>query len=351
MKLFDSLWNLVTYDLGIDLGTANTIVYLRGHGIVISEPSVVAIDKRTKRVLAVGSEARKMIGRTPSNIVAVRPLRHGVISDFDTTQAMIHHFIQNTHKVFSKNWKIPRPRVIVGVPSSVTEVERQAVIDACKIAGARHVYIVEETMAAAVGAGLPIEEASGNMVVDVGGGTTGIAVMSLGDIVIDNSVKIAGDEMNEDIVSYVKDKYNMLIGERTAEDVKIAIGSVIPLKDEKEVILQGRDLVNGLPKSVSVSSVEIREAIMASILAITEAVKDAIEDTPPELVRDLLSSGLHLVGGGSLIKGLDKYWQKELNMPVYIVDDPISAVARGTAQMLDHIELLDKVQSSWKELV
>jgi rod shape-determining protein MreB len=351
MNIFDSVWNLLTYDLGIDLGTANTIVYLRGHGIVISEPSVVAIDKRTKKVLAVGSEARKMIGRTPANIVAVRPLRHGVISDFDTTQAMIHHFIQKTHKVFNKNWKLPRPRVILGVPSSVTEVERQAVIDASKTAGAREVYIVEEAMAAAIGANLPIEEASGNMIVDIGGGTTDIAIMSLGDVVIDNTIRVAGDEMDQDIVNYVKDKYNILIGERTAEDVKIAIGSAIPLKEEKEVILQGRDLVNGLPKSVKVSSVEIREAIMSSLAIVTEAVKEAIEDTPPELVRDLLSAGLYLAGGGSLIKGIDQHWQEELNMPVHIVDDPISAVARGTAQMLDHIELLDKVQSSWKELV
>lgn len=351
MKPFDSIWNLFTYDLGIDLGSANTIVYLRGHGIVISEPSVVAIDRRTKKVLAVGNEARKMIGRTPANIVAIRPLRDGVISDFDTTQAMIHHFINKTHQVFTKSWKIPRPRVIIGVPSSVTEVERQAVIDAAKTAGAREVYIVEEAMAAAIGAGLPIEEASGSMIVDIGGGTTDIAVMSLGDVVVDNTIKVGGDEMDQDIIDYVKDKYNILIGERTAEDVKIAIGSTIPLHEEKEVVLQGRDLINGLPKSVQVSSVEIREAIMSSIMVITEAVKEAIEDTPPELIKDLLSSGLHLAGGGALLKGIDKFWTRELNMPVNIVDDPISAVARGTAQMLDHIDLLDRVQSSWKELV
>lgn len=351
MKPFDSIWNLITYDLGIDLGTANTIVYLRGHGIVISEPSVVAINKRDKKILAVGNDARKMIGRTPANIVAIRPLRDGVISDFDTTQAMIHHFITKTHRQFNKSWKIPRPRVIIGVPSSVTEVERQAVIDASKTAGAREVYIVEEAMAAAIGANLPIEEASGSMIVDVGGGTTDIAVMSLGDVVVDNTIKVAGDEMNEDIVNYVKDKYNILIGERTAEDVKIAIGSAVPQKEEGEVILQGRDLVTGLPKSIQVSSVEIREAIMASIMVITEAIKEAIEDTPPELIRDLISRGLYLAGGGSLIKGIDQFWSQQLNMPVHIVDDPISAVARGTAQMLDHIDLLDRVQSSWKELV
>lgn len=351
MKPFNSIWNLFTYDLGIDLGTANTIVYLRGHGIVISEPSVVAINKRTKKILAVGNEARKMIGRTPANIVAIRPLRNGVITDFDTTQAMIHHFIYKTHKVFSRKWKIPRPRVIIGIPASLTEVERQAVIDSAKIAGAREVFLVEEAMAAAIGAGLPIEDASGSMIVDIGGGTTDIAVMSLGDIVVGNTLKVAGDEMDQDIISYVKDKYNILIGERTAEDVKIAIGSAIPLVEEKEVILQGRDLISGLPKTVQISSVEIREAIMASIVVITEAVKETIEDTPPELIRDLLSSGIHLAGGGVLIRGLDKYLAHELNVPVHIVDDPISAVARGTAQMLDHIDLLDRVQSLWKELV
>ncbi|HCC67676.1 TPA: rod shape-determining protein, partial [Patescibacteria group bacterium] len=280
MKPFNSIWNLFTYDLGIDLGTANTIVYLRGHGIVISEPSVVAINKRTKKILAVGNEARKMIGRTPANIVAIRPLRNGVITDFDTTQAMIHHFIYKTHKVFSRKWKIPRPRVIIGIPASLTEVERQAVIDSAKIAGAREVFLVEEAMAAAIGAGLPIEDASGSMIVDIGGGTTDIAVMSLGDIVVGNTLKVAGDEMDQDIINYVKDKYNILIGERTAEDVKIAIGSAIPLVEEKEVILQGRDLISGLPKTVQISSVEIREAIMASIVVITEAVKETIEDTP-----------------------------------------------------------------------
>jgi len=351
MKLFDSVWEMLTYDIGIDLGTANTLVFLRGKGIVVSEPSVVAIDKRSNRVLAVGAEARQMIGRTPANVVAIRPLRDGVISDFDTTQAMIQYLIRKAHAHFAKTFKLPRPRVIVGVPSSVTEVERQAVIDASKTAGAREVFIVEEAMAAAIGAGLPVEQASGSMIVDIGGGTSDIAVLSLGDIVVDKTIKIAGDEMDMDIVNYVREKYNILIGERTAEDVKIAIGSASPLKEEKTIVLQGRDLISGLPKAVEFSSLELREAISNSIDQITDAVKEAIEETPPELLTDLLTSGLHLAGGGALISGLDKRWQKQLNIPVKIVEDPLSAVARGTAAMLDHIELLERVQKSWDELV
>lgn len=351
MKLFDSLFELFTYDLGIDLGTANTMVYMRNHGIVVSEPSVVAIEKRSKTVLAVGKDARQMIGRTPANIVAIRPLRDGVISDFDTTQAMIHHFIHRAHDYFGKSFKIPRPRVIIGVPSSVTEVERQAVIDAAKTAGAREVFIIEEAMAAAIGAGLPIEDASGSMIIDVGGGTTDIAVFSLGDMVVDKTMKIAGDEMDEDVANYIKGKYNILIGERSAEDIKISMGSAMPMKKEKKMDVQGRDLLTGLPKTVELSSIEVREAIMNTISQITEAVKDAIEETPPELLRDLLTSGVSLTGGGALIRGLDTYWSKELNIPVKIVEDPLSTVARGTAQMLDHIELLERVQKSWEELV
>jgi rod shape-determining protein MreB len=349
--MFDRFWQKITYDIGIDLGTANTLVFLRGKGIVISEPSVVAIDKKTKRVLAVGEEARQMIGRTPARVVAAKPLSDGVISDFDMTQAMIHYFINKVHAFNTKSLKIPRPRVIVGVPSSVTEVERQAVIDAAKTAGAREVFIVEEAMAAAIGAGLPIEKASGSMIVDIGGGTSDIAVMSLGDIVVDKTIRIAGDEMDQDIINYVRQKYNLLIGERTAEDVKIAVGSASPLKEEKTVIIQGRNLLNGLPKSVDFSSVEVREAILNSIDKITDAVKEAVEETPPELLSDLLSSGVHIAGGGALIRGIDSLWEQELKMPVKIVDDPLAAVARGTSDMLDHIELLERVQKSWEELV
>jgi len=348
--LFDSLLNLVTYDIGIDLGTSNTLVFLRGKGIVISEPSVVAINKKNKTVLAVGLEARQMIGRTPANVVASRPLRDGVISDFDSTQAMIHYFIEKVHRYSPKTFVIPRPRVIVGVPSSVTEVERQAVIDAAKTAGARSVFIVEEAMAAAIGAGLPVEEASGSMIIDIGGGTTDIAVISLGDIVVDKTLQIAGDEMDQDIINYARQKYNLLIGERTAEDVKIAIGSAYPLKEEKSVIIQGRDLVSGLPKSVEFSSIEAREAIMNSIIKILDAIKDAIEETPPELLSDLISSGVYLAGGGAMIKGIDKLFQEELKLPVKISEEPLSAVAKGTALMLDHIELLQRIQRSWDEL-
>lgn len=351
MSIFDSVWELFTYDLGMDLGTANTMVYLRGEGIVVSEPSVVAIDKRSKQVLAVGHEAREMIGRTPANIVAVRPLRDGVISDFDTTQAMIHHFIKSAHNNYVKGFKIPRPRIVVGVPSSVTEVERQAVIDAAKTAGAREVFIVEEAMAAAIGVGLPIEEASGSMIVDIGGGTTDIAVLSLGDIVVDNTMRVAGDEMNQDIVDYVREKYNILIGERSAEDIKIEIGSASPLKEEKEVVLQGRDLLTGLPKSIKFTSTEVREAINVSLSQITEAVKDAIEDTPPELLKDIYNDGIYVAGGGALIRGLDKYWREELNIPINIVEEPMAAVAKGTAKMLDHIDLLQRVQKSWEEII
>ena len=351
MNIINSFLELITYDLGIDLGTANTMVYMRNHGIVVSEPSVVAIEKRSKTILAVGKEARQMIGRTPANIVAIRPLKDGVISDFDTTQAMIHHFIHKAHEYFGKGFKIPRPRVIVGVPSSVTEVERQAVIDAVKTAGARDVFIVEEAMAAAIGAGLPIEDASGSMIIDVGGGTTDIAVFSLGDIVVDKTMKIAGDEMDEDIINYIRGKYNMLIGERTAEDIKISMGSAMSLKKEKKASVQGRDLLTGLPKTVELSSIEVREGIMSSLSLITEAVKDAIEETPPELLRDLLTSGISLTGGGALIRGLDSYWTEELGISVKIVEDPLSTVARGTALMLDHIELLERVQKSWEELV
>lgn len=351
MGVLDSIWEIFTYDLGMDLGTANTIVYLRGEGIVVSEPSVVAIDKRSKQVLAVGHSAREMIGRTPANIVAVRPLRDGVISDFDTTQAMIHHFIKSAHNNYIKGFKIPRPRIVIGVPSSVTEVERQAVIDAAKTAGAREVFIVEEAMAAAIGVGLPIEEASGSMIVDIGGGTTDIAVLSLGDIVVDNTMRVAGDEMNQDIVNYVRDKYNILIGERSAEDIKIEIGSASPLKEEKEVMIQGRDLLTGLPKSIRFTSTEVREAISVSLTQITDAVKDAIEDTPPELLKDIFNDGLFVAGGGALIRGLDTYWREELNIPINIVEEPMAAVAKGTAKMLDHIDLLHRVQKSWDEII
>jgi len=349
--MLDSLWQTVTLDIGIDLGTANTLVYVVGKGILINEPSVVAQRKKTNEVLAVGNEARQMIGRTPANVTAVRPLRDGVITDFHTTQAMIKYFIERVHEVSAKFMKIPRPRVVIGVPSSVTEVERQAVVDAAKGAGARKVYIVEEAVAAAVGVGLPIEQPSGSMVVDIGGGTTDIAVMSLGGIVVDKTIQVAGDEMDQDILNYVKHKYNLLVGERSSEDVKISIGSAYPQKEEKAVVLQGRDLVSGLPKSVEISGVEVREALMNSLNHITDAIRDAIEETPPELLADLSSSGMVVAGGGAQIKGLDKYWKEKLKLPVVIADDPLTAVARGTAKMMERPDLLQKAQSSWDDVI
>ncbi len=349
--MFDSIWNSVTLDIGMDLGTANTIVHVRGKGIMVNEPSVVAINKKTKEILAIGSDARKMIGRTPSNVSVIRPLKSGVITDFDTTQAMIRYFIQRVHSMSAKFFKIPRPRVVIGVPSSVTEVERQAVVDAAKSAGARKVYLLEESMAAAVGCDLPIEDASGSMIVDVGGGTTDVAILSLGGIVVDKTLQIAGDEMSQDIVNYVKHKYNLLIGERSAEDIKISIGSAYPQKEEKSIILQGRDLLSGLPKSIEVTGVEVREAISGSLAQITEAIKDAIEETPPELLTDLAVSGVTVAGGGSLLRGLDTFWEEKLKLPVMIVDDPMTAVVKGAAKMFDRIDLLEKAQSAWDEII
>jgi rod shape-determining protein MreB len=349
--MFDSLWNLVTLDIGIDLGTANTLVYVAGKGIMINEPSVVAQNKRTKQILAVGNDAREMIGRTPMNVEAVRPLRDGVITDFDTTEAMIRYFIEKVHQMSAKYLKIPRPRVVIGVPSSVTEVERQAVVDAARGAGARKVYVVEETIAAAIGVGLPIEEASGSMIIDIGGGTTDIAVLSLGGIVVDKTLQIAGDEMDSDIVNYVRHKYNLLIGPRTAEDVKMSIGSAYPQKEEKAVVLQGRDLLTGLPKAVEVTGVEIREAMMPSLNQIAEAVKDAVEETPPELLADLAAAGVVVAGGGGLLRGMDKFLKEKLKLPVKVADDPMSAVVRGTAKMLERVDLLNRAQSSWEEII
>lgn len=344
MALFDGLWSLVTHDIGIDLGTANTIVWLKGKGIVANEPSVVAVNEKTKQVLAVGKEARRMIGRTPASVVAIRPLKDGVISDFDTTEAMLRYFIDIVHRDSSKYIKIPRPRVVIGVPSAVTEVERRAVIDAAKVAGARQAYVIEETIAAAIGAGLPITEAKGSMIVDIGGGTSDIAILSLGGIVVDKTVRIAGDEMTEDIMNYVRHKYNLLIGERSAEDVKIAVGSAYPQKEEETVTLQGRDLVTGLPKAVDITSVEIREAILNSVTQITDAIKEAIEESPPELLADLTHDGIMLAGGGAMIKGLDKYLEEQIQLPVKVNEDPLTSVARGTGTVLDGIDMLKELQ-------
>lgn len=351
MSLMDSIWGMVTHDIGMDLGTTSTLVSIKGLGLVFNEPSVVALNKNTKQVLAVGTEARRMIGRTPSNIVAVRPLRDGVISDFDTTEAMIRYFIRRVHDEYPKLFKLPKPRVVMGVPSSITEVEGRAVADAALSAGARKAYIIEEPMAAAIGVRLPIEDASGSMIIDIGGGTTDIAVISLGGIVVDNTVRIAGDEMDQEIVNYARHKYNLLIGDRSAEDIKIAIGSAYPMKEEMDIDMKGRDLMTGLPKIVKVTSIEMREAMMRVLDKIAEAVKDAIEQTPPEILSDLLERGITVVGGGALIRGIDKYLESRLDTPVIIAEDPVTAVVRGTELLLDEIALLEKVKLTGDEFI
>lgn len=332
---------LFSHDIGIDLGTANTLVLVRGKGIVINEPSVVAVNKKTKKVLAIGAEAKRMVGRTPANIVAVRPLKDGVISDFDVTEQMLKYFIGKVHQQLGL---IPRPRVVVGIPSGVTEVEKMAVHDAARNAGAREAHLIEEPMAAAIGAGLPVTDATGSMIVDIGGGTTEVAVISLGGIVISRSIRIAGDEMDQEIVLYARQKHNLLIGERMAEEVKIASGSAYPLVEERMVTLRGRDLVTGLPRSIEVSSVEVREAISGSIAQIVEAVRTTIEETPPELVSDLMAQGIALAGGGALLEGMDERLSHETKMRVYRADDPLTCVVRGTGEALEEIEILQKVE-------
>jgi rod shape-determining protein MreB len=332
---------LFSHDIGIDLGTANTLVLVRGKGIVINEPSVVAVDKRTKRVLAIGAEAKRMVGRTPANIIAVRPLKDGVISDFDVTEQMLKYFIGKVHQQLGL---IPRPRVVVGIPSGVTEVEKMAVHDAARNAGAREAHLIEEPMAAAIGAGLPVTDPTGSMIVDIGGGTTEVAVISLGGIVVSRSIRVAGDEMDQEIVLYARQKHNLLIGERMAEEVKIAVGSAYPLAEEKLVTLRGRDLVTGLPKSIEVSSVEIREAISGSVAQIVEAVRTTIEETPPELVSDLMAEGIALAGGGALLAGLEERLSHETKMRVYRADDPLTCVVRGAGESLEEIEILQKVE-------
>lgn len=345
--MFDKFWQLVSHDIGIDLGTVNTLVLVRGKGIIIREPSVVAIHKKSKHVLAIGSEAKRMLGRTPQSIEAVRPLRDGVISDFDTTEAMLRHFIQKLHQNPGgslKLPKIPRPRVVIGIPSGVTEVERRAVQDAALVAGARQAYLIEEPMADAIGAGLSIEEPEGNMIVDIGGGTTEIAVISLGGMVVNRSLRIAGDELDQDIINYMKMRYGLLIGEKTAENIKLEIGSAVPLKDEKETVVRGRDLSTGLPRSFKVSSKEIREALMGTINQIIGTIGEVLEETPPELTSDILERGIVITGGGALIRGLDKKIAEETKMPVWVADDPLTTVVRGCGRVLEDLDLLAKVK-------
>lgn len=341
MRAFDRIFGVLSRDIGVDLGTANTLVYVRGRGIVINEPSVVALNKNTGDVLAIGKEAQRMVGKTPSHIVAVRPLKDGVISDFEVTEQMLRYFIQKVHQ--DGFHLLPRPRVVVGIPSSVTEVERRAVEEAALRAGARQVFLIEEAMAAAIGSRLPVHEATGSMVVDIGGGTTEVAVISLGGIVVSRTLRIAGDEMNENIIQYARDNFNMLVGERTAEDVKIRIGSAIELDDHLETPLRGRDLVTGLPKEVIISDTQVREALQRSIGAIVTAVKNTVEETPPELISDIIEQGIMLAGGGSLIRGLDLVIRNATRIPTRLTDDPLTSVVRGTGYVLEDLEAVQEV--------
>jgi rod shape-determining protein MreB len=336
-----ALLGFFSRDIGIDLGTANTLVTVRDRGIVISEPSVVAIDTRTKRVLAVGAEAKRMLGRTPASITAVRPLRDGVISDFDVTQEMIAYFVRKVH---DRVGMVPRPRMLLGIPSGVTEVEKRAVRDAAMNAGARWAGLIEEPMAAAIGAGLPVGEPTGSLIVDIGGGTTEVAVISLGGIVVSRSIRVGGDEMDVDIVAYARREYNLFLGERTAEDIKIAIGSAAPGDwDAQRVTLRGRDLLTGLPRSVEVGAEQIREAIEPSVALIVETVKDTIEETPPELVADIMDQGIVLAGGGALLCGLDRRISEATQMPVHVANDPLTCVVRGTGVVLESLDVMQNV--------
>ncbi len=338
----NSILGIFSRDIGIDLGTANTLVLVRGVGIVINEPSVVAVEKRTKRVLAIGSEAKQMVGRTPADIVAIRPLRDGVISDFDVTEKMLEYFITKVHD--QALLPLPhRPRIVIGIPSGVTEVEKRAVHDAAMNAGAREVFLIEEPMAAAIGAGLPITEAIGSMIVDIGGGTTEMAVFSLGGIVVSRSIRVAGDEMDEEIIRYAREKYNILVGERMAEEVKMAIGSAFPLPEEKTFNLRGRNLITGLPSEVEVSSVEIREALSGPVNQIVEALKTTIDETPPELVSDLMINGIGIAGGGGLLGGIAERFSQETKMHCYTADDPLTCVVRGAGTVLQELDTLHKV--------
>lgn len=340
-SIIDRFLGLFSLDLGIDLGTANTLVAVRGQGIIINEPSWVAVNRKTRQVLAVGAEAKEMVGRTPAKIVAIRPLRDGVISDFEITEAMLDYFIRKAH---SRNlFNIPRPRVVIGIPSGVTEVEKRAVYDAALSAGAREVYLIEEPMAAAIGAGLPVTEAHGSLVVDVGGGTTEVAVFALGGIVVSRSIRVAGDEMDEDIINYARSKYNLLIGERMAEKIKIAIGSAYPLPEEKTMTLRGRNLVTGLPESVEVSSIEIREALANSVNTIVETVRATLDETPPELVADMMETGIALAGGGAQLQGLVERIADETNIHTWLAEDPLTCVARGAEVVLANLDDLRQV--------
>ncbi len=338
--MFDKILGLFSKDLAIDLGTANTLVYVRGRGIVLREPSVVAIDKEKNTILAVGEEAKRMLGKTPGNIVSIRPLRDGVITDFEVTEAMLSHFIKKVHNRKS----FVRPRIVVAIPSGITQVEKKAVIDSALSAGAREVYLIEQPMAAAIGAGLPVQEPVGNMIVDIGGGTTEIAIISLSGIVYSHSLRVAGDEIDEAIVQHIKKKHNLVIGEKTAERIKIEIASAHPDADKEGYFeVKGRDLTEGIPSTVKVTSGEIREAISETVSKIVVAVKEALEKAPPELSADLAERGIVLAGGGALLPGLDKLIAEKTHLPVIIAEDPLTCVVEGTGKVLEHLSLLKRI--------
>lgn len=338
-KVFNYLTGLFSNDMGIDLGTATTLVYVKGEGVILCEPSVVAIERGTSNVLAVGNEAKRMLGRTPGNIVAIRPMKDGVIADFEITEAMLRYFIKRVHH----RRVLVRPRIVIAIPSGITEVEKRAVRDSAERAGAREVFLIEEPVAAAIGVGLPIQEPIGNMIIDIGGGTTEIAVISLAGIVFSKSIRIGGDEMDDTIIEYLKKAYNLMVGVRTAEDMKIRIGSAYPLDEELSLEVKGRDLVAGLPKAITVTSQEIRDALKEPLDAIVETVKVSLERTPPELAADLIEHGIIMAGGGAQLKGLDKLISEATGLPVHIADEPLTAVAKGTGKVLSEIRYLKRV--------
>ncbi len=339
--MLNKLFGHFSKDIGIDLGTANTLVYVRGRGIVINEPSVVAVNQKTSQIVAIGEDAKRMVGRTPAYITATRPLVSGVVSDFEVTEEMLKYFIRKVHE--GSYSVLPRPRVVIGIPSGVTEVEKRAVEDAAKNAGAREVYLVEEPMAAAIGVRLPVQEAVGSMVVDIGGGTADIAVISLGGIVVSRVLKVAGDKFNDDIIRFARDEFKLLLGERTAEDIKIAIGSAYELSEPMEATMRGRDLVTGLPKEIVVDDADIRRALRHSVTVLVNTIKATVEQTPPELVADIMHRGIVLVGGGSLLRGLDRLISEEARIPVKVAEDPLTAVVRGTGVILEDIDALQDV--------
>lgn len=339
--MFEALFKKFSKDIGIDLGTANTLVYVKGKGIVINEPSVVAVNTRTKQILAIGNEARRMVGRTPQHIVATRPLVDGVVSDFEVTEAMLRYFIDKVHAQTISFLR--RPRVVIGIPSGVTEVEKRAVQDAAINAGARQAFLIEESMAAAIGARLPVQDAQGSMIVDIGGGTCDIAVISLGGVVIAKSIRVAGDEMNENIMQYARDNFNLLLGERTAEDIKIKIGSAYPQPEVLTASMRGRDLVTGLPKEVIVTDEHVRLALSQSVKIIVNSIKAVVEEIPPEIISDIMHRGIVLAGGGAHLRGFDQLLAEETQMPVHLADDPLTCVVRGTGVVVEDLETLKDV--------